>query len=145
MLSASAASLFFNIPGVSLICAAGRLDEKHVELLSNLYTHKRDAALIGNDYIRKYKPDATAQSLAASIIGKDQSLLSALEKGDKTLIRMRLRQKVSMDFSQNRTVTIQNWILSSTEADLCALTGLTADIITKIDLFISDLREKLLN
>ncbi len=96
-----------------------------VSMFEGLFNHVESAAMIGQAYLDRVPGEADPRFLVDSIcsgLGKNW------RKGLKLLpeeLRMSIRQRVRMDFGDGRTVMVRGWILSETEARLCALVALT--------------------
>jgi hypothetical protein len=92
--------------------------------LTALLRHRESARIIGREYLRQYPHESDTQMLAGLIAtacgGCDAPLLEAAEKEPQSLLEQTLRR----DFEAEKVVKIQGWILSTTEARLCALAAL---------------------
>jgi hypothetical protein len=103
------------IPGLGAASAPDRL--------AGLFEHRASARAIGREYLRVAPAEAgrgTLVSLVAeSLPGGAATLTSA---GDDEL-REALRKCTVRDFELQRTVELKGWVLSRTEARLCALTA----------------------
>jgi len=92
--------------------------------LVTLLTHAQSAKAIGSEYLRKYPLEADAQILIGEIAShpaaNDIEPLIATERTLYALIDRMMRD----DFQAERIVNLQGWILSRTEARLCALATL---------------------
>jgi hypothetical protein len=92
--------------------------------LAALLTHKESAKVIGLEYVQKYRQEADARVLldriASSLNVGDVGLLGAASSNLHALLARTLRE----DFEVDRVVKLQGWVLSVTEARLCALAAL---------------------
>jgi hypothetical protein len=85
---------------------------------------RTDAARsIGEAYVRQLGLDTSAESIRKASLGA----LEVIERasGQQNAIRA-LGLAVRRDFQQGRSVQLEGWIVSRTEAELCALTLLPA-------------------
>jgi F0F1-type ATP synthase membrane subunit c/vacuolar-type H+-ATPase subunit K len=92
--------------------------------LTGLFIHQESAQAIGRAYLQSYPREADALRLEDQIvqgIAGGRALLAATGKPEVSkLLTARIRQ----DFASDQVVKVQGWILSVTEARLCALTAL---------------------
>ncbi len=95
--------------------AAGLSIEARAEKLAKIFTNRNSAAEVGRYYL-----DATPVRPDLSELVQS---LSSPKKGD---ILSHLRLKIREDFATSRTVSVDGWCLSRTEADLCAVAALAA-------------------
>lgn len=86
--------------------------------LARLLPARVDAAIIGRAYLTSSPDDGDLATLVR------QLLAMADNTGDlQTAIGNRLRK----DFDEHQTVRVRGWVLSRTEARLCALSALLTD------------------
>lgn len=92
--------------------------------LARLLSARDSARAIGREYLRSLPPAPNAgvlvQAIAAGLPGGYGVLATA---GDAEL-RTLLAELSSADFGEGRTVRLRGWVLSETEAKLCALAAL---------------------
>ena len=87
------------------------------------FSFRQAAEEIGHHYIDDYPAEALEDALKDMIdrsLGEVGSLTSADQEQLAELVRLAIRR----DFKAGRTVTIDGWMLSVTEARLCALMAL---------------------
>lgn len=93
--------------------------------LMEIYSNDLQAArLIGRAYLRETPNEADADLLFKLIVKGDPilgSCLNALSNDQHIAI---LRKRISQDFDLENTVYVDGWVLSRTEARLCALCAL---------------------
>lgn len=79
---------------------------------------------IGEAYLRQLGRDPNRESILAAARGTLESIDRARDERSaiQTLVRA-----VREDFERGRTVQLDGWILSRTEAEICALTLLAAE------------------
>jgi hypothetical protein len=80
---------------------------------------------IGEAY-QNMVPNENNQSVLTRLLATDASDNQLSESSDSASIASYLDKRVRDDFTQNKTVIINGWILSLTEARQCALFSLTA-------------------
>jgi hypothetical protein len=85
---------------------------------------RTDAArAIGEAYVRQLGLDTSAESIRKASLGA----LEVIERASSQQNAIRaLGLAVRRDFQQGRSVQLEGWIVSRTEAELCALTLLPA-------------------
>lgn len=90
------------------------------EQLSELIVNKESARIIGIEYLRKHPGESDPAFLVKEICAgsKDGNALGAVDIGKRRTFLQFQRQQ---DFECGRIVRIHGWMLSVTEARLCAL------------------------
>jgi hypothetical protein len=98
---------------------AGSAPATDAGLLVSLVRPLASARVIGAAYLAATPSEADPVRLADAI-------LAGLEGGPRTpaATRRRLARRIERDFGANETVTLDGWIVSRTEARLCALAHL---------------------
>ena len=100
----------------------------HSRLIALLH-HANSARMIGQIYLQRYPQDADVRVLLKKVVADTSSnslsdgadwLRSASDRDLMDVLQRRIRQ----DFTEERVVKLHGWILSATEARLCALTVL---------------------
>jgi hypothetical protein len=92
--------------------------------LTALFIHQESAQAIGRAYLQRYPQEADVRTLEDQIaqgIAGGHTLLVATGKPE---ISKLLTDRIRQDFATDRVVKVQGWILSVTEARLCALAAL---------------------
>lgn len=80
------------------------------------------AAVVGSAYLDVMpRTDAELVSALAAAVGRPNG--SVLDLSDAEIGR-RLRDRMRSDYHQNRTIRLQGWTVSCTEAQLCAIFAL---------------------
>jgi nitroreductase len=82
------------------------------------------ARAIGAEYVSTRPREASAAALVAAVAAGVAGGRRTLETVSDGELRALLEQRTSGDFAEGRTVTLRGWILSETEARLCALASL---------------------
>jgi hypothetical protein len=94
------------------------------EAVAGYFGYRLDAArAAGTAYLKQLGSDTTAPSILAATRGTTAIIESAVSQ--REAIDM-LVAAVRQDFREGRSVQVEGWILSRTEAELCALTLLPA-------------------
>ena len=92
--------------------------------LTALFIHQESAQAIGRAYLQSYPREADALRLEDQIargIAGGRMLLATTSKPEVSKL---LTDRIRQDFATDQVVKVQGWILSVTEARLCALTTL---------------------
>lgn len=92
--------------------------------LTRLLTHQESARAIGLEYARQYPAEARPAyllgAITAGVPGGGAALLAAPDGERRALLDRAMRE----DFTAERVVKLRGWVLSATEARLCALAAL---------------------
>ena len=92
----------------------------------NVFFHDKDSArVIGREYLRIKPFEADALKLAELICAGRPERYAELNRASMGKVRSILLHQQREDFDKGGTVNVKGWILSETEARLCALTALT--------------------
>lgn len=89
--------------------------------LAGLLEHRDSAWIVGREYLRATPSEATPPVLAYLIAERLPLERRALVSATDEELRRLLAASVVADFEEGRTVEIDGWVLSATEARLCAL------------------------
>ena len=92
--------------------------------LSKFFRKKDSAKRVGLEYLRLVPMEADAHQLTDLICSFNDKQRAKLAQADAGRLREFLLHQQSRDFEQSRTVNVDGWILSETEARLCALAAL---------------------
>lgn len=112
----------------TLLCCARHRDVSYRAIndvgsfLKLLGTYELSAQALGREYLRLVPIEADPTVLIALV--RDSSLLSL--ESNPLAVREWAKAKVRRDFAAGRLITIQGWVMSVTEARLCALMTLVA-------------------
>ena len=87
--------------------------------LRHVLAHDANTEMIGRQYLRKVPAEADPDLLGELILS-DLPWNASI----RTDIRALIREQVRRDFAEDRIVRLGQWMLSQTEARLCALTAL---------------------
>jgi hypothetical protein len=92
--------------------------------LAALLRHKESARFVGLEYLTSYPQEADEHALLTLISSGFANGYELLDKAGNDEMRELLARKIRQDFEDEKVVKLQGWILSITEARLCALTTL---------------------
>jgi hypothetical protein len=92
--------------------------------LSNVFYDRKSATVIGLEYLRHTPMEADVRRLTNLICSRWQGRYDDIAHADTARIKELLLRQQREDFEKGRTVNVQGWILSETEARLCALAAL---------------------
>ncbi len=84
-------------------------------------SYKVYAASVGESYLQCV-PHEADPTVLAKLLKIDARALPM----DKAALRRYIRDRIRQDFAEGRTTDVNGWILSSTEARLCAITAIAA-------------------
>jgi hypothetical protein len=106
--------------------AAARLAMEETDLvcerLSRFYVHHASARTVGLEYLRTRPGEADVRLLLEAICRGDRERFRC---ADAMHVRRLIGEQQCSDFAHGRTVQVDGWILSETEARLCALAAVT--------------------
>jgi hypothetical protein len=92
--------------------------------LDGFFTQKDSVAIIGNEYLKVRPHEADARLLVDLIFScQPEQTVNPVEARQEEL-RDLTTQQIRTDFEDGRIVRVRGWILSETEARLCALVAL---------------------
>ena len=94
--------------------ARGFADPELATAVERLITHRHSAAIIGEYYLTKFENEMSAEVLAAAI-------RQGLPAGAGHIDEYTLLARIQADFARGEIVNLHGWLLSRTEARLCAL------------------------
>lgn len=91
--------------------------------LTRCLSDPQSAAVLGARYLARMPEEADRELLARLIAGARRRALR-LARADTRRLRALLARQQRADFACGRTVCLDGWVLSRTEARLCALAAL---------------------
>ena len=95
--------------------------------LSGFFADPESARAVGRAYL-KFSPDEPDEaSVLEQLAGPHLREWEALAASDPERLAQSLRLQHGSDFAHERVVVIRGWVLSETEARLCALAVLAGD------------------
>lgn len=111
-------------PAVACIRWDGNPVRRWAAQLSGVLRHQDAAGEIGRAYLRGHPSEADAERLVAGITGEWEQGPAELDRLGRDALRLRLREQIRTDFAQSRTVLVDGWVLSASEARLFGLSAL---------------------
>jgi hypothetical protein len=97
------------------------IDSAGSAALVKLLSEVGSAVVVGREYLRGHPDERDLQRLRHSL---SIALGGRLEAFDLAVLRERVRRRVRRDFVEGQVALVDGWILSITEARLCALAAL---------------------
>jgi hypothetical protein len=94
------------------------------ERLSRLITHRESARVVGDAYLDAVPEEASAAVLVDRVTAGLPGGRRAVHDAGDDRLRELLASRIRADFAEDRVVDLRGWVLSPTEARLCALTTL---------------------
>ena len=91
--------------------------------LSILFTAKESARKVGRRYLQRFPHEADVHRLTL-LICRSERRRARLARVDAPTMRNILAKQQRQDFRNRRIVAIDGWMLSETEARLCAIAAL---------------------
>ena len=91
--------------------------------LNDLFTAKESARVVGRRYLQLFPHEADPH-LLTRLICRSERRYARLTRVDGPTLRDVLARQQRQDFRNRRIVTIDGWMLSETEARLCAIAAL---------------------
>lgn len=85
--------------------------------------HRGSARAVGRAYVATRPPERTLQRVLTALTA-DRFPPRMVLRADPQTLRVRVREALRDDFARGRTVSVHGWVLSLTEARLCALVAL---------------------
>jgi hypothetical protein len=108
--------------GAALVSLPARSRVPLAAALVGVLSHREGARAIGAAYLQQVPWESNARQLMSLIVEHDPSSLGEQASLDEA--RAFLQRSVREDFEQSRTVELNGWVVSRTEARLCALSCL---------------------
>ncbi|MFN8233365.1 MAG: hypothetical protein U0V56_07805 [Actinomycetota bacterium] len=94
------------------------------ERLVGMLTHVESARVVGRAYLREVSRKRSVEGLVAEIASGLPGGRSSVRGTSDADLRRIVSASIRGDFAREANVTVQGWILSETEARLCALAAL---------------------
>ncbi len=111
-------------PIISLVTSAkGAFNSyyQHAEFISEILKNRADAEYIGLLYLNDNPQEASMKKLITTLFETDPTLEKLIKKNStEAYNHLKIMQKT--DFKNEYLVNVDGWILSRTEARLCAIT-----------------------
>lgn len=87
----------------------------------------RSARAVGRAYLAATPNERAADALVERLTARLPAGRASLASDSDVELRAQLHRAIEQDFAAERTVQLDGWLLSQTEARLCALTALAFD------------------
>jgi hypothetical protein len=94
--------------------------------LSGFFADRESARAVGREYLERAPGERDADRVLEQLAGPHLREWEALAASGSDRLAQMLRRQHRDDFAQERVVAIRGWVLSETEARLCALVALAA-------------------
>jgi hypothetical protein len=94
--------------------------------LSGFFADPESARAVGREYLELAPDEPDADAVLERLAGPRLREWEALAASDPDRLVQALRLQHRSDFAHERVVAIRGWVLSETEARLCALAALAA-------------------
>lgn len=94
--------------------------------LLRVFGNMASATAVGRAYLAAYPAQASVEALTADLVGGLTAVTPQWRTLSKTELQAALRAQIRRDFAAERTVKLQGWLVSLTEAQLCGLAALIA-------------------
>jgi hypothetical protein len=121
------AGLVAGIAGAALglrLYWSGGSAAREARRLAGVLQHPDSAALLGRLYLDGNPREADAARLLTLIGASPGPALPPVSAATNEALRARLEERIRNDFINGDTVAVDGWLLSITEARLCALVSL---------------------
>lgn len=94
--------------------------------LLQLWEHRESAGVIGTAYLQAYPAMGTSRALEMALRKRIRTLPERMSSHRlrQDLVARHLLEAVRADFSTGRTISLDGWVLSETEVQLCGLYAL---------------------
>jgi hypothetical protein len=99
----------------------GFFAERPDVLLAQVLQNRESARVVGRAYLAGISPKPGAAELEQAILSSVGIEVPEMQSMDHEKLHERLRTRVQHDFHEHRTVKVNGWVLSVTEARLAAL------------------------
>jgi hypothetical protein len=109
-------------PALAWRQSAARPDR--AERLLTALGRPESAAVVGRRYLAAHPQEADRASLAAQLDADLRCQDCDPLQADRPALRAGLSRQIRIDFARSRVVRVEGWVLSVTEARLCALAAL---------------------
>jgi hypothetical protein len=96
------------------------LSQKLEKNLVKVFGSLNSANAIGQEYLKQMAAPLTKADLFAQVFGVSNRELVVLADMNPHQLRAWLNARQSRDFANGRIVTLQGWVLSQTEVQVCA-------------------------
>ena len=91
--------------------------------LTGLLSHQESARFVGRTYLDRYPHEADVEVLVRQVAAVEGGI-DYIDRAGERALRSLLQERIRRDFADEKIVTLEGWMLSVTEARLCALAAL---------------------
>jgi hypothetical protein len=102
-----------------------------VKEITGFYSYKEDAAVLGIEYLNSALEDVDMYKIVDLICPNDSVRYRQLAHANSHEARAIILEWQREDFEHGRIVNVAGWLLSETEARVCALIALTVGSFSK--------------
>jgi len=92
--------------------------------LTAIFANRQASRDLGRAVWRTLPAETTEESLIAALLDRNPEVADLIAGGAPDQLAAALRRAVEADFAHGRTHRVDGWVLSRTEAELCALARL---------------------
>jgi hypothetical protein len=92
--------------------------------LAGLLHHQASARIVGQEYLRVMPEEASERVLTSHLVRAATVGSMPLDRATDRELRQLMARAATQDFRDGRTTRLDGWVVSLTEARLCALTVL---------------------
>lgn len=93
-----------------------------------IFSRRGSAAVVGASWLEQLDQPPALPELERDVLehlGLSEQSLAASDLGS---LRQRVQARLSDDFANGRTISVQGWVLGQTEVQLCGLAALSASV-----------------
>lgn len=124
---AGGAYTLYRLPNYLNSCLRRRAKRDLSVRIGMLIGHRDSAAVIGERYLAlAERPSERSPHALTAAMGRDMQIdLGTLDALGDAKLGATIARQITADFEHERVVSISGWLLSRTEARICALAALT--------------------
>ena len=128
LLALATALVAAGVGGLSVVVPGGSdRAERAAERLVGSLRNRASAAAVGREYLKTAPSEASLVRLLGYLGRAPDGRAQAAGILDRDRLRADIAAREKQDFEERNVVVLRGWILSRTEARLCALAALVAD------------------
>jgi hypothetical protein len=114
----------FATPALVAALVACRRDPELADELGAFFSDSKSARQLGRACLAAFPDENDARILVERLAGADLARWNALAAEARSELAAAVRSRHRDDFASGRVVRVRGWVLSETEARLCALAAL---------------------
>jgi hypothetical protein len=123
----AATALGLAAPALFVLLAGCRRESRLFLSLAGFFADPESARSVGRAYLELASDGPDADTVMERLAGPQLAEWEALAASDPDRLAQALRDRHRSDFAHERVVALRGWILSETEARLCALAALAGN------------------